>query len=105
PWATGVAVDASASRLFVTRFISPATGGEVAELSAESLEVTRRFQLALDPGPDTEATARGVPNYLRAAVPSPDGYALWLPSKQDNILRGPVRDGQGLTFETSVRTV
>lgn len=104
-WATGVAVDTSASRLFVTRFISPTTGGEIAELSTESLAVTRGFQLALDPGPDTEATARGVPNYLRSAVPSPDGHALWVPSKQDNILRGPVRDGQALTFETSVRTV
>lgn len=105
PWSTGVAVDSSSSRIFVTRFISPTAGGEVVELAAESLEVTRRFQLGLDPGPDTEATARGVPNYLRAAVPSPDGYALWVPSKQDNILRGPTRDGQALTFETSVRTV
>ncbi len=105
PWSTGVAVDASSSRIFVTRFISAPTGGEVAELSADSLELTRRFPLALDPGPDTEATARGVPNYLRAAVPSPDGYALWVPSKQDNVLRGAARDGQALTFETSVRTV
>lgn len=105
PWSTGVAVDSSGSRIFSSRFISPTTGGEVVELSADSLEVTRRFQLALDPGPDTEATARGVPNYLRAAVPSPDGHALWVPSKQDNILRGVARDGEALNFETSVRTV
>jgi len=104
-WSTGVAVDSTGSRIFVTRFISPTSGGEVVELSADSFEVTRTLQLGLDPGPDTEATARGVPNYLRTAVPSPDGSMLWVPSKQDNIQRGGARDGQALSFETSVRTV
>src|SRR5690606_4454873 len=104
-WATGIALDPNGTRIFVTRFISSPEGAEVLEVSAESLEVTRRFELALDPGPDTEATARGVPNYLRAVVPSPDGTELWLPSKKDNIQRGESRDGEALTFETSVRTI
>lgn len=105
PWATGVSVDVTGERIFVTRFISPADGGQVIELSAADLEVKQRHVLALDPGPDTEASARGVPNYIKAAVPNPDGSELWVPSKKDNILRGPVRDGEGLTFETSVRTI
>jgi DNA-binding beta-propeller fold protein YncE len=105
PWATGVAVSADANRLFVTRFISAPSGGEVVELDRTTLEVTRRFDLEMDPGPDTEASSRGVPNYLRAVVPSPDGTFLWVPSKKDNILRGKVRDGEALTFETSVRSI
>lgn len=104
-WATGIALDATAERIFVTRFISPSDRGEVVELDAESLEITRQLDLAVDPGPDTEATARGVPNYLRAVVPSPDGSELWLPSKKDNVERGEARDGEALTFETSVRAI
>lgn len=105
PWATGVAVDSTGNRLFVTRLISASDASEVVELDARSFEVARRFRLAPDPGPDTEASSRGIANYLRAAVPSPDGVALWLPSKKDNIFRGGARDGQGLTFETSVRSI
>ena len=106
PWATGVAVDASGTRIFVTRFISASDRGEMVELSSESLLEVRRHPLSMDEsGPDTEATSRGVPNYLRSVVPSPDGALLWVPSKQDNVLRGLVRDGEGLTFETTVRTV
>ncbi|HEY3493874.1 MAG TPA: hypothetical protein VGK73_04280, partial [Polyangiaceae bacterium] len=92
-------------RLFVSRLISPAEGGEIVELDTASLTVGRRLVLAVDPGPDTEATARGVPNYLRSVVPSPDGSALWVPSKKDNVLRGLARDGLALDFETSVRSI
>ncbi len=104
-WATGVAVDASGSRIFVTRFISSAESGEVTEVDAADFTVTRKFALAMDPGPDSEASARGVPNYVRSVVPSPDGALLWVPSKKDNVVRGLARDGQALTFETSVRTI
>ncbi len=105
PWATGLALDASSERLFVSRFISTNASGEVRELNVQTLEVVRTIELAMDPGPDTEASARGVPNYLRSVVPSPDGTSLWVPSKKDNILRGLVRDGEIPTFETSVRTI
>jgi len=105
PWATGIAIDASSSRIFATRFISPSGGGEVVELDAVSLEVVRRITLANDPGPDSEASARGIPNYLRSTVISPDGGLLWVPSKKDNMDRGEARDGLALTFETSVRSI
>lgn len=105
PWTTGVAVDGSGERILVTRFISPQSSAEVSELDADSLEVERVFELALDPGPDTEASSRGVPNYLRSVVLSPDGKEAWIPSKKDNVQRGAALDGEALTFETSVRTV
>src|SRR5690606_20202280 len=104
-WATGVAIHPTAGRLLVTRFISGPTHGELVGLDSTSLTPTRTLLLAPDPGPDTEATARGVPNYLRAVVPSPDGAALWVPSKQDNTFRGETRDGLALDFETTVRSV
>lgn len=105
PWATGVAVDGSGKRVFVTRFISSDESGEVTELDAAELSIKRVFELAHDPGPDTEASSRGVPNYLRSVVISPDGSEAWVPSKKDNIQRGLARDGERPTFETSVRTI
>lgn len=105
PWATGVSVDPSGDRIFVTRFISPTDHGEVIELGAEDLAVRRTFELVMDPGPDTEASSRGVPNYLRQVSVSPDGAFAWVPSKKDNTVRGTALDGQALTFETSVRTI
>lgn len=105
PWATGVSVDPSGERIFVTRFISPTDHGEVIELGAEDLAIARTFELSMDPGPDTEASARGVPNYLRQVSVSPDGAYAWVPSKKDNTVRGTALDGQALTFETSVRTI
>jgi len=51
------------------------------------------FQLAIDPGPDTESSGRGIPNYISALTLSPDGRRAWVPSKKDNTLRGQYRDG------------
>jgi hypothetical protein len=36
---------------------------------------------------------------------SPDGTRAWIPSKKDNILRGTLRDGNGLTHDQSVRLI
>jgi hypothetical protein len=54
---------------------------------------------------DTEISGRGVPNYLGAAVISPDGGTAWIPSKQDNIKRGQLRSGVSLDFQNTVRAV
>ncbi len=78
---------------------------EVIELSAASFARVRTIPLALDPGPDNEASGRGLPNYLNSLAISPDGRRLWVPSKKDNIQRGLYRDGQPLTFESTVRTI
>ncbi|MBK7974862.1 MAG: Ig-like domain-containing protein [Deltaproteobacteria bacterium] len=92
-------------RLFAGRFVSPADHGEVLELTGGDLSVVRAFALALDPGPDTESSGRGVPNYLLALAVSPDGRRLWVPSKKDNVVRGQFRTGEALTFENTVRAI
>ena len=43
--------------------------------------------------PDFEIQGRGIPNYLGAVAISPDGQSAWVPSKQDNVKRGTLRDG------------
>ncbi|MCP5094985.1 MAG: PKD domain-containing protein, partial [Chloroflexi bacterium] len=101
----GIAITNDSSSLFVTRFISPDTHGEVTEIDLATFTATRIIELAFDPGPDTESSARGVPNGLGSPTISPDGLRLWIPSKKDNIARGLYRDGLGLTFETTVRTI
>ena len=101
----GIAVSADGSRVLVTTFISPQDHGEVHELDGSTLAGVRVHALALDPGPDGEGGSRGVPNYLRQVVISPDGASAIVPSKKDNVLRGGARDGLALTFETSVRTI
>lgn len=101
----GLAISADSSRILVTRFLSPDSGGEVIEVSTNPFEVTRTFDLAVDSGPDTEASGRGLPNYLSSLVIAPDGRTAWLPSDKANLQRGLVRDGEPLTFESTVRTI
>jgi DNA-binding beta-propeller fold protein YncE len=103
--ARGVAVSQGSNRILVARFISPASRGEVVEVSASPFQVVRTFALAADPGPDGNTTGRGVPNYLGALAISPDGRQARVPSKKDNTARGQFRDGQPLTFETTVRSI
>jgi hypothetical protein len=54
---------------------------------------------------DAENQGRGVPNYLGAAAIAPDGRSAWVPSKQDNVLRGNLRDGLNLDFQNTVRAI
>ncbi|MGH7493435.1 MAG: Ig-like domain-containing protein [bacterium] len=105
PTPRGLAISADSKRIFVTRFVSPVDHGEVIEVDAQSFTVVRKLSLALDPGPDTEASGRGVPNYLQAITISPDGLRAWIPSKKDNTRRGLQHDGLRLTFENTVRAI
>jgi DNA-binding beta-propeller fold protein YncE len=101
----GMAVTGDSSRLLVARFISPANRGEVIEVNPSAFVVTRTFALATDPGPDTESSGRGVPNYLSSVTIQPDGQRAWVTSKKDNTGRGLFRDGNALTFESTVRPI
>jgi cytochrome c peroxidase len=92
-------------RLYVTRFISPDDRGEVHVLDAATLAPRGVVALPFDRGPDTEASGRGVPNYVAEVQIAPDGARGYVASKKDNIARGLARDGQALTFETRVRTI
>jgi len=104
PTPAGIAVAAD-GRIFVTRFVSPETHGEVWLVSPESFEVVRTIQLARDLGPDSESAGRGVPNYLSSVVISPDGAQAWVTAKKDNVERGPQRDGLSLNSDNFVRAI
>jgi YVTN family beta-propeller protein len=81
------------------------TGGEVTELDPANLALRRSFILRHSERPDSTISGRGVPNYLGAAAISPDGKSAWVPSKQDNVMRGVLRDGLALDFQNTVRAI
>lgn len=122
PEARDLAVTADGTGLLVSRFITPfqpgeatasvlgelggqATGGEVVMLKTASLSPVATVVLQHSRRPDSTVQGRGVPNYLGAAVISPDGRSAWVPSKQDNLQRGMLRDGAALDFQNTVRAV
>ncbi len=111
-----VSVSADGARVFVSRFITPPVpgeataspstagrGGEVIVIDGASLAVTKTILLQHSDTSDSTAAGRGIPNYLGPAVIAPDGRSAWVPSKQDNIKRGMLRDGRQLSFENTVR--
>ena len=100
----GLALNAAQDTLYVTRFISPEDYGVVYAIDLSSSTVSE-IQLEIDQTPDSEDSGRGLPNYLSQIVISPDGSQAWVPSKKDNIQRGMARDGQALTFESTVRPI
>jgi cytochrome c peroxidase len=116
-----VSVTAASDRVLVSRFISPALpgegtasvqtavsgvkkGGEVVVVTA-AMTVERTVVLQHSDKPDSLLQGRGIPNYLAPAVISPDGKSAWVPSKQDNLLRGTLRDGSNLDFQNTVRAI
>ncbi len=116
-----VAINADGS-VYVSRFITPPLpgegtavvqtmvgavdyGGEVVVVNSGTLAVTRTIVLKHSDKPDFENQGRGIPNYLGAAAISPDATQAWVPSKQDNIKRGMLRDGAALNFQSTVRAV
>ena len=115
-----VSVSADGASVYVSRFITPplpgeatqtvsptaATGGEVVVVNAATMSSVTRVVLRHSDKPDFENQGRGIPNYLGAAVISPDGTQAWVPSKQDNIKRGALRDiGTELNFQNTVRAI
>jgi large repetitive protein len=113
-----VSISGDGARVLVSRFITPALpgegtavvqtsgrGGEVVIVNAGTLTVTATAVLQHSERADNTLQGRGVPNYLGAAVISPDGASAWVPSKQDNIKRGTLRDGSNLDFQNTVRAI
>lgn len=117
-----VSINAAGTELLVSRYVTPPqpgestaiissgvngvkTGGEVVVLNASNLSTIKTVVLEHSDRTDSPFSGRGVPNYLGAAAISPDGVQAWVPSKQDNILRGLQRDGRALDFQTTVRAI
>jgi len=117
-----ISVDHDGQRLLLPRYITPALdnesgktpvtsvngsprGGQVLIVSAATSELIRTVILRHSTRVDAENGSRGIPNYLGAAAISRDGVLAWVPSKQDNILRGQYRDGNALTHDSTVRAI
>ncbi|MGZ8899997.1 MAG: putative Ig domain-containing protein, partial [Limisphaerales bacterium] len=117
-----LSVTADGSEILATRFVTPRLpaeetanpetivageqyGGEVLRIETAGFSVTGRIVLQHSEEPDTSNSSRGIPNYLGAAAISPDGQSAWVPSKQDNIKRGLLRNGGTLTHDMSVRSI
>ena len=113
-----LSINANGSKIYVSRFITPPIvgedtanpqvnqgGGEVVVVAASGMTITKTILLGHSDRPDRENGGRGIPNYLGPMIISPDGISAWIPSKQDNIQRGALRDGLDLTFESSVRSI
>ncbi len=117
-----LSLDAGSENLFVSKFVTPPLpdeasanpvtddgsslyGGEVIVLDPATLTTTGTIVLQHSDRTVSEHSGPGIPNYLGPAVVSPDGTSAWVPSKQDNILAGALRGGQGLTFDQTVRAV
>ncbi|MBW8828588.1 MAG: DUF1929 domain-containing protein, partial [Burkholderiales bacterium] len=114
-----VSINADRTNVYVSRFITPplpgestatvsptpGNGAEVVVVNAGSMGVVSTIVLQHSDKPDLENQGRGIPNYLGAATISPDGTQAFVPSKQDNIKRGMLRDGTGLNFQNTVRAI
>ena len=114
-----VSVSADSTRVFVTRFITPmlpgeatatitpttTTGGEVISVLASSFTIEKKTVLVHSDRDETITTGPGIPNYLGPVIISPDNLAAWVPSKQDNVRRGKIRDGNDLTHDQTIRSI
>jgi len=120
PNARHLSISGDGARLYVSRFVTPplpgegtaivaptaSTGGQVLQVNAASLAQTGTIVLQHSERPDSETQGRGIPNYLGAAVISPDGSQAYVPSKQDNVKGGSLRDGGiALNFKNTVRAI
>jgi YVTN family beta-propeller protein len=93
------------TRTVVTEIDGERLGGEVVVVNAATLSRQGTITLGYSDKPDFAVQGRGVPNYLGSVAISPDGQSAWVPSKQDNIARGQLRDGRPLNSENTVRAI
>lgn len=109
---------ADGETLYLSRYITPPVpgeggvspavngkGGEVLVINVDSMTLQNSILLRHSDEVDTAHSGRGIPNYLGPVVISPGGLSAYIPSKQDNILRGSARDGAPLDSENTVRSI
>ncbi|MCB9788444.1 MAG: Ig-like domain-containing protein [Deltaproteobacteria bacterium] len=111
PRPRGLALTGDGARLLASRFVSTSYSGtlpqvaEVYDVDTASLSVRGVIALHVDPGPDTDHSGRGVPNYLSAPAILPDGSRAFVAAKKDDTDRGLARDGLASSTSNTVRTV
>ncbi len=110
-----IAINASGSQLYVSRFISLPVSGESSRqvgtdgggvltvVRANNLAIASRIVLPYNNVEDTDTSARGIPNYLMAPALSPNGRHAYIAAKLDNIYRGSMRDGNAREHNMLVR--
>ncbi len=101
---SALAVTSDGAYVLATRFISPDEGGQVFKVNAATLALMATITLPVDnTSEDSGANGRGLPNYVAGIAINPANTKAWTVAKKDNILRGLNKDGNPLTFETTVR--
>lgn len=114
-----LALSADGLTLYAPRFITPPLVGEstrdvstdgnaeILVISTTSMTLSDQIDIAVNQisveEEDQDTSSRGIPNYLRAPVLSPDGMYALVPAKLDNIFRGSMRDGRAREHDKLVR--
>ncbi len=118
PNARHLARQPTGSAVIVTSFITPPVPNEntalpdvsagteaVAAIDAATMQLITRFPMNHSDRVRSENSGPGLPNYLASAAVHPAGDSLYIPSKQDNLLGGSLRQNGPLTFDQAVRAV
>jgi DNA-binding beta-propeller fold protein YncE len=103
--AKALALSADGARLLVTRFLSAKDHGELWDIAAATMTLTRTIRLPKLGGEihqDGPASGRGTPNQLTAIAISPDGARAWVTALKPNVERGLLY-GPDLDEDNTVR--
>jgi hypothetical protein len=104
-----VAISASGTQVLVTRFLSPQHHGEVWDVNAATMALTRTLRIPKfgnDENRDTTASGRGVANYLAAAAISPRSGRAYVAANKPNNERGLlIHASQDLDEDNTVRNL
>ncbi len=107
PTPRALAINADGSRVFVSRFISPANRGEVWEVDTSTFTLARTLVIPKfgDSGHrDGTADGKGVANYLAGLALSPEGTQLIVAANKMNTDRGALTDDD-LDSDNTVRNI
>jgi hypothetical protein len=88
PSPRAIAITADSSRVLVTRFISGEEYGQVYDVNATAMTLTRTIPLHRDRGRDGSSSGRGVPNFVSGITISPDGQFAYYTAVKSNTQRG-----------------
>jgi large repetitive protein len=108
PTASSLAFDRTASKLYISRFISSDQGGMVWVVDISSGTLGSSITISPDTtSVDGTNSSRGIANYLLGLVVSRVNSNIWIGGKKDNIFGGKLRDTSSnpdLGAETTVRS-